>query len=528
MNTASLPSSITPALAALALTLAATGVQAIPEYGTAVDNVCNGFNGAKPYTAYTSYGTSHCNLCHDPDNKGIAREPEWEWTKAGAEGQKNFCVVQGIIEIPATNLTVPEGGAVDFLARGFSPRGSASPSTYTWTLSDGRTQEGPAWNSVVLPAAGTVTVTLTTKDATNEADATPDQRTIRVSGAPPVANPESYSVQSGATLNITAPGVLANDTGSGKLSAALGTNVAHGFLNLNANGGFTYTPTPSYVGEDYFTYTVTNGVKTSGPATVTLSVTPAPPVAHPDRFIIDPDQANQWPSPGVLANDTGSGTLTPKLVGNTAQGKLVLNADGSFKYTPRNGFKGTDQFSYAISNGSTRSAPATVTLDVGPCRDNDKDGYSPEGGACGPIDCKDGNARINPGVQERCNNQIDDDCNGLTDGSDPACAGKDCVGQLVSSQIQITEARIDDKGKLVVKGGKSIKGAEVSMTDAASGAALGTTKVNGSGQWKFALKGVNPAPCIIEVQINGVSGRQAVEGAPATCSNPGGPACKVK
>lgn len=55
------------------------------------------------------------------------------------------------------------------------------------------------------------------------------------------------------------------------------------------------------------------------------------------------------------------------------------------------------------------------------CTDGDEDGYSPEGGSCGPADCDDGNPLINPGVSEVCGNGIDDDCNALADGDDPAC-----------------------------------------------------------------------------------------------------------
>jgi len=43
------------------------------------------------------------------------------------------------------------------------------------------------------------------------------------------------------------------------------------------------------------------------------------------------------------------------------------------------------------------------------CTDADGDGFSIEGGACGPIDCDDANPAVSPGATEVCN-QIDDDC----------------------------------------------------------------------------------------------------------------------
>lgn len=59
------------------------------------------------------------------------------------------------------------------------------------------------------------------------------------------------------------------------------------------------------------------------------------------------------------------------------------------------------------------------------CTDADGDGYAVEGGGCGPVDCNDANASVNPGASEVCANGIDDDCDGLTDDEEPACSGSD-------------------------------------------------------------------------------------------------------
>ena len=53
------------------------------------------------------------------------------------------------------------------------------------------------------------------------------------------------------------------------------------------------------------------------------------------------------------------------LAAGPANGGVVVNADGSFTYTPNSGFSGLDSFTYTLtdSDGNT-SAPATVTLQV--------------------------------------------------------------------------------------------------------------------------------------------------------------------
>ncbi|MFH1175078.1 MAG: putative metal-binding motif-containing protein [archaeon] len=58
------------------------------------------------------------------------------------------------------------------------------------------------------------------------------------------------------------------------------------------------------------------------------------------------------------------------------------------------------------------------------CPDNDGDGEHSE--LCGGDDCNDDNPAINPAVSEQCGNDIDDDCDGLTD-----CVDDDCWGDRV-------------------------------------------------------------------------------------------------
>ncbi len=62
----------------------------------------------------------------------------------------------------------------------------------------------------------------------------------------------------------------------------------------------------------------------------------------------------------------------------------------------------------------------TVDEGCGGCTDDDVDGY--DDAACGGTDCDDTDFWINPGVAEICDDFTDNDCNGLIDGNDPACA----------------------------------------------------------------------------------------------------------
>ncbi len=69
-------------------------------------------------------------------------------------------------------------------------------------------------------------------------------------------------------------------------------------------------------------------------------------------------------SQGVMANDTGN-KYGAYIAQSTTSGSVYLHTDGSFTYTPRTGFQGTDIFIYQVHDGSTMSNTATVTIMVG-------------------------------------------------------------------------------------------------------------------------------------------------------------------
>ncbi|MGA7964800.1 MAG: FG-GAP-like repeat-containing protein, partial [Gammaproteobacteria bacterium] len=86
------------------------------------------------------------------------------------------------------------------------------------------------------------------------------------------------------TVNENASGtgtVTATDAEQDPLTFAVATQPGHGTVSLDAStGGFTYTPSSNYSGSDSFTVTATNGLETSAPATVSITVkavTPPPP-----------------------------------------------------------------------------------------------------------------------------------------------------------------------------------------------------------------------------------------------------------
>jgi Big-like domain-containing protein/hemolysin type calcium-binding protein len=95
-----------------------------------------------------------------------------------------------------------------------------------------------------------------------------------VAATAPRAVGNAYPVDLGASLVVSAPGVLRNDSdpNGDVLRAVLVSGPAHGTLTLNANGSLRYTPSEDFIGVDSFRYKASDGSQQSAAATVRLTV----------------------------------------------------------------------------------------------------------------------------------------------------------------------------------------------------------------------------------------------------------------
>jgi hypothetical protein len=74
------------------------------------------------------------------------------------------------------------------------------------------------------------------------------------------------------------------------------------------------------------------------------------------------------PAPGLLPaapQAAPAGTApTAAVVAQPAHGKVVLNANGGFLYTPNKDYVGADTFTYTVTRSGATSSPGTVTITV--------------------------------------------------------------------------------------------------------------------------------------------------------------------
>jgi CSLREA domain-containing protein len=196
----------------------------------------------------------------------------------------------------------------------------------------------------------------------------------------PVANDDSATLDT--TLNSQVViNVIANDTDiDGDLNPASVTvtsNPANGSAVSNGDGTVTYTPTGGFLGTDSFNYEVCDSANVCDTAAVTVTVTGnTPPVAVNDAFSgpkgnpitgINPILSiaivnGQVVNGGGPDTDPDGDTLTVIASTNGSRGTVTSNNDGTLTYTPGSNYKGTDTFTYTISDGKGGTAVGTVTI----------------------------------------------------------------------------------------------------------------------------------------------------------------------
>lgn len=195
--------------------------------------------------------------------------------------------------------------------------------------------------------------------------------TVTPQNDPPVAADDSYQATEGTPLVIAAPGVLGNDSDVDldALQAQIVSGPSGGSLTLNLDGSLQYTANAGTT-QDSFTYQAIDGSLPSNTATVTISVLQpanASPVAQ-DDYASTPK--NTAVIIDVLANDSDAdGSIAPSTVVVVSQptrgGTATSMGNGTVQFVPKNNFKGTDTFTYVVSdNLGAVSDPATVRVNV--------------------------------------------------------------------------------------------------------------------------------------------------------------------
>jgi probable HAF family extracellular repeat protein len=125
---------------------------------------------------------------------------------------------------------------------------------------------------------------------------------VQIPPFPAIANNDTYQAAYATTLNVAAPGLLANDVHTLGASTHIQTEPANASsFTLNTDGSFSYTPAVGFSGNDSFTYVdLTGSDSYSQPATVNIAVASHLAVLHPSNSV-------PAGSPGFSMTLTGAG-----------------------------------------------------------------------------------------------------------------------------------------------------------------------------------------------------------------------------
>jgi len=209
------------------------------------------------------------------------------------------------------------------------------PDSFTYLVSDGQSDGAPAAISINVSSVNDV----------------------------PFAAAQTLSGAEDHPLAVTLTGT---DEDGDVLAFTVTTPPAHGTLSGTAPE-LTYTADADWNGTDSFAFTVSDGLVTSAPATVTLNVQPVNdiPVVYPQTIRTEENLAVVI---DLTGSDTEGSALSFSIVTPPAHGSLSGTAP-HLTYTPQAGWLGTDGFTYTAGDGTGVSVPAAVTVHVRPANE---------------------------------------------------------------------------------------------------------------------------------------------------------------
>ncbi len=189
---------------------------------------------------------------------------------------------------------------------------------------------------------------------------------VRIESVPanqlPVADSLSLTLNEDASLNIALTG---RDPEAEPISFRVTTNPQNGSLS-GTPPNVVYTPSANFNGTDTFLFKVNDGIADSAAATITLTVNPVndAPIADPLSLTTQED-TTAWLE--LVARDIDGDAVTYSFT-VPAKG-ILLGTAPKLTYVPNLNAVGSDSFSFTVSDATSTSLPATVTIQISPVND---------------------------------------------------------------------------------------------------------------------------------------------------------------
>ncbi|WP_413614989.1 Ig-like domain-containing protein [Halomonas cupida] len=152
----------------------------------------------------------------------------------------------------------------------------------------------------------------------------------------------------------------------------------YGTLTLNADGSYVYVLDEANAAVDalqkgeilteVFTYQYTDADGSTATATLTVTIHGAndAPEAQAESLTVAEDNSGTGQ---VTANDVEGDDLSYRITTPPAHGTVVIEADGSYAYTPDTNYNGKDSFEVTVSDGHGGTTVVKVPVTVTPVND---------------------------------------------------------------------------------------------------------------------------------------------------------------
>lgn len=185
-------------------------------------------------------------------------------------------------------------------------------------------------------------------------------RTITVN----IIEPAPVCQDVGTTTDIDTPVTLQVDCSYNDFSdpVTIVDGPSHGTAQV-VNNELVYTPATGYSGNDSFTYSVTNDGGASVKRTASVATLRPAPVCTAVSANTAFETAVSFATD--CTGDDPSDTIT---IEDAAANGYAIVENGQLKYTPFQGYDGTDTFTYTVTSNGGTSAAATATVTVAPSK----------------------------------------------------------------------------------------------------------------------------------------------------------------
>lgn len=180
---------------------------------------------------------------------------------------------------------------------------------------------------------------------------------------------DSSIITTGATLStcVSTPlnGTLVGNVSGGTppyTFSQVGVGV-NGVAVVNPGGTFTFTPTAGFAGAGSFQFQVTDNLGcVSNISTVTVNIGP---LAAPQTLTTCSNTPLNGNVTGLVTG--GVAPLTFSQVGVAVNGVAVVNANGTFTFTPTPNFVGVGSFQYRVTDANQCTSTATIIITIEQC-----------------------------------------------------------------------------------------------------------------------------------------------------------------